>query len=421
MLLDRARFPSDTVSSHQVQAPGASALHRWGLLDTVLAGQRCAVEQVRLEVDGVAMTGRLPSVDGIGSLVSPRRTRLDELLVQAASDAGAAVEQRVTLDEVQVERGRAVGVRVRMPSGRRASLPAHLVIGADGKNSFVGKAVGATVTRRRPHATVALYSYWAGVPVTRAELYHQPGRAVAVFPTDDGLTVVFLAVPVSAFAEARHDPETFLLRGLDACGEIGGRVRAGHRVERVRLTPDVPHLMRRPAGPGWALVGDAGMVMDPVSAQGISNAFLSAENLDQWVGAALSAGQRSDARLAAYARWRDATFTGMFDFTSSLAALDARSGTRMLMSRVSRRQDEVDRLLAVFSGVEPPSRFFSAPHMARLLGWRAPGVFLQQVRPDRRNPLLPQHHAALDSRQQVMRRLPRPRGMGGRLDPWTTN
>jgi hypothetical protein len=42
------------------------------------------------------------------------------------------------------------------------------------------------------------------------------------------------------------------------------------RAERFRGTPDLPSYLRQPYGPGWALVGDAGLLMDPVTGQGIS-------------------------------------------------------------------------------------------------------------------------------------------------------
>lgn len=420
LLLDRARFPSDTLSSHQIQVPGAATLNRWGLLDQVLDDGDPGVTEIRLDVDQVVMEGRLPSIDGISRLVSPRRTRLDDLLVRAASDAGATVEHALTAEEVLVEGGRAVGLGARSRSGARITVRAGLVIGADGKHSFVAKAVGSRTTRGRPNATVAMYSYWSGVPTGRAELYHRHGAAVAVFPTDGGLTVVFLAVPLTAFAEARRDPEAAVLRRLDGCGEIGDRVRAGRREERIRLTPDVPHLMRVPAGPGWALVGDAGLVMDPVSAQGITVAFRSADLLDQTVGAALGAGRPPGPGLEEYARRRDLAFTGMFDLTSSLADLDPRGGTRTLMRRVARRQMEVDRLLSVFSGVEPPDHFFSAPHMARLLGWRAAAVVLERARQAGRRSGAVLRRPPVDSGHPGESVLSLDTG-GDRLDAWTTN
>jgi flavin-dependent dehydrogenase len=57
------------------------------------------------------------------------------------------------------------------------------------------------------------------------------------------------------------------------------RVRAGKREERWYGTADLPNFFRRPYGPGWALVGDAGFHKDPILAQGISDAFRDAELL----------------------------------------------------------------------------------------------------------------------------------------------
>ena len=37
LVVDRATFPSDTISTHLVHPPGVAALHRWGLLDRLVA------------------------------------------------------------------------------------------------------------------------------------------------------------------------------------------------------------------------------------------------------------------------------------------------------------------------------------------------------------------------------------------------
>src|SRR4051794_17235429 len=37
LVVDRATFPSDTVSTHLIHAPGVAALARWGVLDKVIA------------------------------------------------------------------------------------------------------------------------------------------------------------------------------------------------------------------------------------------------------------------------------------------------------------------------------------------------------------------------------------------------
>jgi hypothetical protein len=109
---------------------------------------------------------------------------------------------------------------------------ASLVIGADGKRSLVAGAVGARRYREWPVRSFASYSYWAGVPVSGGEIYQRPGRAVAVFPTNDGLTMIYAAAPISEFALARADLEDHYLRSLDLCGDLGERVRAGRWTTR---------------------------------------------------------------------------------------------------------------------------------------------------------------------------------------------
>ena len=98
-------------------------------------------------------------------------------------------------------------------------------------------------------------------------------------PTNDGQTMVIVYWPVAAFHEVRADIEGHFLAALDLAPSLAERVRAGTRGERFRGTADLPNFYRRPHGPGWALVGDAGYHKDPITAQGITDAFRDAELL----------------------------------------------------------------------------------------------------------------------------------------------
>src|SRR5687768_17002669 len=80
LAVDRARFPSDTLSTHQVQVTGAARLRRWGLLDPLLAAGTPGTREVRLDIDRTVLTGAFPAYDGVDTLISPRRTVLDALL-----------------------------------------------------------------------------------------------------------------------------------------------------------------------------------------------------------------------------------------------------------------------------------------------------------------------------------------------------
>jgi 2-polyprenyl-6-methoxyphenol hydroxylase-like FAD-dependent oxidoreductase len=373
LLLDRARFPSDTLSSHQIQVPGVARLQRWGLLDRLAATGAPGVHEVRFDPGTRIMVGSFPSLDGVGALYSPRRTVLDALLLDAAVDAGVNVRTGFDVEDVLTDGHRVTGIRgrARGTASKLVQERAGLVIGADGKHSTIASAVRAEHYRERPTATVACYTYWSGLPVERGELYQRPGRTVAVFPTNDNQTMVYTTAPIAALAEFRDDTERAYLDTLSLCGDLVDRARAGTRTERFRLAPDQPNFFATPYGPGWALVGDAGHSLDSISAMGISNALRDAESVTAAIVGARSAGRPLDAFLAGYQRRRDAAAIPMYDFTARLAELRAPStAPTLLYDAVADRPDELNRLVGVFAGIESPKRYFSTLNMIRLLGVR---------------------------------------------------
>jgi 2-polyprenyl-6-methoxyphenol hydroxylase-like FAD-dependent oxidoreductase len=367
LLTDRAAFPSDTLSTHQMQIPAAARLARWGLLDSI-AAVTPATTRIRLDASGAVVAGRCPSYGGISAMYSPRRTLLDAMLVDAARAAGAEVWDKFTVKELRWTSGSVTGVRGRERGGQPVTETARLVVGADGKHSFVADAVASSRYRKRPMATFASYSYWADVPMTSGELYQRAERAAAAFPTNEGLTMVYVAAPIREFPSLRRNVEGHFMRTVDTCGDLGERLRAGARVERIRTTPDLPNWLRIPSGPGWALAGDAALVMDPVTAHGMSNAFADADLLAAAITASFSGRVSLTEALAQYRRNRDRRSVAMYDFTVSLAALPRRSSLPLLLQALAGRPDEIDRLLAAFAGVDPVDRYFSVRNLLPLLG-----------------------------------------------------
>jgi 2-polyprenyl-6-methoxyphenol hydroxylase-like FAD-dependent oxidoreductase len=365
LVVDRARFPSDTLSTHQVQVPGVARLHRWGLLDGVRKAGTPATRRVRLDAGHTVLDGHFPAYQGVDVLYSPRRTVLDALLVEAARAAGAEVREGFVVEQVVGDGDRVTGIRGFERGRPPVTERAQLVVGADGKRSRVAAAVGARRYRERAARSFACYTYWSGVPMSSGELYQRPGRAVAAFPTNGGLVMVYTAAPIAEFADFRADVDTHYRGTLDLCGDLGDRVREGVRAERFRATPDLPNLFRVPCGPGWALVGDAGVVMDPVTAQGIANAFRDAELLADAVASATGASAggasaggagpaRLDRALTGYWRQRDKAVRPMYDFTVRLAGLEPMGWVeRRLLASIVDRPEEVDRFLGAFGGVVP--------------------------------------------------------------------
>jgi 2-polyprenyl-6-methoxyphenol hydroxylase-like FAD-dependent oxidoreductase len=374
LAVDRAGFPSDTLSTHQVQLPGVARLRRWGLLERVEGAGTPATRRVRFDAAGVVLDGRYPRHGGVDALLSPRRKVLDALLVDAAREAGAEVRERYAVEELVREGDRVIGIRGRPRgvSGRVSVHTAGLVVGADGKRSLMARAVGAAAYHRQPERTVAAYTYWSGLEVRGGEIYLRAGLAVPVFPTNGGLTMVAVLTPRQDLARLRRDPDGEFLRALDRCGDLGERARVATRVERIRFAPDLPQAYRVPFGPGWALAGDAGLVLDPISGMGISYAFRDAEALAAAVADNYRAGRPLDGGLAGYQRRRDAESRSMFGFTARLAAdVAARRspglGQRALLRSLAGRPQEVARFLGVLAGVEPVERFLTPGNVARLL------------------------------------------------------
>jgi 2-polyprenyl-6-methoxyphenol hydroxylase-like FAD-dependent oxidoreductase len=372
LAVDRVSFPSDTISSHQLQVPGAALLHQWGLLGKLTAAGTPPARRLRFDAGrDLVVDGQFPAYEGVDAVYSPRRTLLDAILVDAAREAGAEVRENFRVTHVTACDGRVTGIRGSARGRPEVTETANLVIGADGKRSLVASAVGARRYRQHPARSFASYSYWAGLSVAGGELYQRPGRAVAVFPTNDDLTMVYVAAPIADFASARADLEDHYLDTLDLCGDLGERARSGSRVERLRTTPDQPNMFRCPHGPGWALAGDAGVVMDSISAQGMTNALRDASYLSDAVVAGLGGREPLADALRGHRCRRDLAIRGMYDFTLGLATFaPATPAQRLFLAAVAADRQETERFLGAFTGIVAPQRYFAVRTAVRLLGAR---------------------------------------------------
>ena len=99
LLVDRATFPSDTLSTHFIKPPGVAMLRRWGLLGQVIASGCPPVLRFRFDYGPAVLAGSPPPLDGGGECYAPRRTILDSILVEAAAQAGAEVRPAFTVNE----------------------------------------------------------------------------------------------------------------------------------------------------------------------------------------------------------------------------------------------------------------------------------------------------------------------------------
>jgi 2-polyprenyl-6-methoxyphenol hydroxylase-like FAD-dependent oxidoreductase len=159
LLVDKARFPSDTLSVHYIHQPGGALLKRWGLLDRVSASSCPPVGRQRLDFGPVVLEATPPPADGVADGYAPRRTVLDTILVDAAAAAGAEARERFTVDGLVMDGDRVAGVRGHAAGGGMVTEEARIVIGADGLHSLVARGVQAPAYEVRPVFTCAYYAY----------------------------------------------------------------------------------------------------------------------------------------------------------------------------------------------------------------------------------------------------------------------
>ena len=160
LLVDRATFPSDTISTHFVWQLGLACLQRWNLLDRVLATNCPLISQFGMDYGDIQLKFDVIPGDGIAAICVPRRTVLDKILVDAASETGAEIREGFSVTALTWSNGQVTGIRGHDRGGTEIEEKARIVIGADGRNSLVARMVGATEYNVRPALTCGYYAYW---------------------------------------------------------------------------------------------------------------------------------------------------------------------------------------------------------------------------------------------------------------------
>ena len=290
LVLDRARFPSDTLSTHFFRAPTFRALGQVGIYEEVQARAPHLTVNYNV-VDGIVFPEAVDQPEDYPFYMCVRRITLDDILVRRAKrTSNIDLREAAKATEIRKENGQVVGVAWREPDGG-GEARARVVVGADGLRSFVAKELGPETEHEEPVHRAMYYAYYRGVEPAdgpAAEFHYQGNTLVYCFPCDDDLTLLASSVPIAQFGEFRRDPEGRLVQELRSMTALAPRLARAERVGDVRGTGSIPGCLRVPYGKGWALVGDAGMVMDPWSGQGIdqaaTHAVLLARHLGQYLG-----------------------------------------------------------------------------------------------------------------------------------------
>jgi 2-polyprenyl-6-methoxyphenol hydroxylase-like FAD-dependent oxidoreductase len=365
LVVDRSTFPSDTISTHVIHPPGIEALARWGLLDRVVATGCPPLHTYVFDFGAFAISGA-PGHDGRPGY-APRRILLDQILVDGAIAAGCEVREGFIVDDVVVEDGVVTGIRGHVADGPTVTETARVVIGADGRHSVVAKAIEPERYHEKPPLLCAYYAYWSGLPMDgRFETYARDRRGFAALPTNDDQTLVIAGWPFAEFEANKDDLERHYLAAFEQCPAFAARIRGARRESKL-FGATVPNFFRKPFGPGWALVGDAGYTKDPITAMGMTDAFHDAELVTAALDDFFSNRQPFAAALAGYQAARDARAMPMYELTTQLATLEPPPPQmRQVLGAVAGNQDAMDGFCRVNAGATPVPEFFSDANLGKI-------------------------------------------------------
>jgi flavin-dependent dehydrogenase len=298
-----------------------------------------------------------------------RRIILDKLLVDAAAEAGAEVREGFTVEEILVEDGAVVGIKGHSKNGESVIERARVVVGADGRHSLVADTVKPEQYNEKPPLLAAYYSYWSDLPMNgRFETYIRPNRGFAAAPTHEGLTMVVMGWPQAEFEENKKDVEGNFLATLALVPEFAERLKGAKRESKI-AGATIPNFFRKPYGPGWTLVGDAGYTKDPITAQGIRDAFRDAELCANALDEAFSGARPFDDSMADYQKTRDDDVLPMYEFTTQLATLEPPSAEmQQLIGAIYGNEKAMNQFIQMNAGTISPAEFFAPENLGRLMG-----------------------------------------------------
>ena len=178
-----------------------------------------------------------------------------------------------------------------------------------------------------------------------------------------------MAWPRDQFHTIRAGIERNYMETIDLVPGLAERVRAGCREERFYGTADLPNFFRKPFGPGWALVGDAGHSKDPITAFGISDAFRDPELLSHAIDDGLSGRLLLEDALAGYEQQRNEAAMPFYETTVRAAKYDQHHPRSMeLRAALQGNQPDTDLYMGVLAGSVPKEEFFNSQNIRRILG-----------------------------------------------------
>jgi len=350
LVVDRGRYGADTLSTHALMRGSVFLLSRWGVLDRVIEAGTPPVRRSRFDYGSDSVTVSIKPTPGVSALYAPRRTVLDRVLVDAAAAAGAEIRYGVRVAGLLRDgSGRIAGIHGRDRDGAAFTARARMTVGADGIRSIVAREAGAAMLRAGTGSSAIIYGYWSQLRDGGYEWFYRPGHSAGFIPTNAGETCVFAGVPARHLT--RGDLRATYQRMLAAATDgAAGRLAQARPPSRLHTWIGRPGYVRQAHGAGWALVGDAGSLLDPLSTHGITDALRDAESLARCL---TRAGAFDD--LDEFAATRARVISATFDVVDRIAGYgwDLAQLQRHLLELSSAMSTELELIVKLMPQRQP--------------------------------------------------------------------
>src|SRR5690242_3234249 len=367
-LVEQARFPRDTLSTHTFQSAALAFLQRLGVLGAVRATGAPVVNHLDIRQEGFRARVPWPCRPGeAGGLMSVRRLLLDPILMEAARASGTEVWMGAKVTALVTDRGRVTGVRV-VRNGSEQALEARLVVGADGRHSTVARLAGSRKYNVAANERFMYWSFFAGADPggEPAVILHRWSNSfVVAVPADSGLYLVLALPELSDLPWFRRSLEKSYLEYIGRCDPVTRALSGARRVGKLFGMLRWEGFFREATGPGWVLAGDAGHFKDPAPAQGIQDAFRQVESLAPVILGAISASPSAlDEALAGWARWRDEDAREYYWLAADFGKAGVPPAVLQEIAQRLYQRGKLDSLLDLFNHRGAPSTVLTPPRLA---------------------------------------------------------
>lgn len=376
VVLDRAKFPSETLSTHGCMSGHTVEFARLGVLDRLLALDPPKLKWIQFgDQTRRVVKQRMPANGGYDFGVCIHRSEMDMAFVETAREAGADVRHRHAVTDLIYDDGRVAGVRYRdMESKEEGELRAKLVVGADGRASSVAEMVGADEPYRASRNGRSFVFWYMDDPRAGTDWHHsftlwRFGEAhTLTVGMPRGRMIVNLMCPNEKVAEARKDPEAVWEWALEQNPPFAERVEGATNRDKPLSTDRLTSFYRRSSGPGWALCGDAGHFKDPYIGQGIRDASRFGRLLGEQAAARLDEPAELDAALARWECQRDRETLSTYHWGNRDSCVEPVSDRLFAETLRSFSDDPSAELSTMFCRLRNPEHVLSPGRKALWLG-----------------------------------------------------